>query len=91
MWLHAEISTLADIPRHWAAATPGNLAVRDADRVLTYASLNERSDRVAAAIAGYKVPKQIYFTDSLPMTSSGKIRKAMLRQQHRTQSAASLA
>jgi acyl-CoA synthetase (AMP-forming)/AMP-acid ligase II len=51
MWLHAEISTLADIPRHWAAATPGNLAVLDADRALTYASLHERSDRVAAAIA----------------------------------------
>jgi 1,4-dihydroxy-2-naphthoyl-CoA synthase len=29
--------------------------------------------------------------DALPMTSSGKIRKAMLRQRHRTQSAASLA
>lgn len=51
MWLHAEISTLADIPRYWAAAAPGKVALCDADRSVTYAELDERSDRVAAAIA----------------------------------------
>jgi acyl-CoA synthetase (AMP-forming)/AMP-acid ligase II len=32
-------------------------------------------------IAGYKVPKEIHFRDSLPQTASGKVQKAALRQQ----------
>ena len=32
-------------------------------------------------IARYKAPKEIHFVDALPMTSSGKVRKATLRQQ----------
>jgi acyl-CoA synthetase (AMP-forming)/AMP-acid ligase II len=32
-------------------------------------------------IAGYKVPKEIHFKDSLPQTASGKVQKAALRQQ----------
>ncbi|MDN5856553.1 MAG: AMP-binding protein, partial [Actinomycetia bacterium] len=32
-------------------------------------------------IAGYKVPKQVHLVDALPMTSSGKVRKAVLRAQ----------
>ena len=51
MWRHAEISTLVDIPRYWGTATPGKVAVLDADRSLTYLELDQRSDLVAAAIA----------------------------------------
>ncbi len=32
-------------------------------------------------IAGYKVPKQVFFLDDLPMTSTGKISKRTLREQ----------
>jgi acyl-CoA synthetase (AMP-forming)/AMP-acid ligase II len=42
-----------------------------------------------ALIAGYKVPKEIRFTSELPMTSSGKVRKTALRQQHAASGAAS--
>jgi len=52
-----EISTLADIPRRWAAVTPGQAAVLDADRSLTYRELDQRSDRVAAAIASAGVAR----------------------------------
>jgi acyl-CoA synthetase (AMP-forming)/AMP-acid ligase II len=51
MWLHAEIRTLADIPRHWASVTPDKTALTDARRTLTYAQLDDRASRIAAAIA----------------------------------------
>ncbi len=31
-------------------------------------------------IAGYKVPKQVHFTDSLPLTASNKVLKRALRE-----------
>jgi acyl-CoA synthetase (AMP-forming)/AMP-acid ligase II len=34
-------------------------------------------------IAGYKVPKEIHLTDALPITATGKVQKAVLRQQLR--------
>jgi acyl-CoA synthetase (AMP-forming)/AMP-acid ligase II len=34
-------------------------------------------------IAGYKVPKEIHLTDALPLTATGKVQKAVLRQQLR--------
>ena len=34
-------------------------------------------------LAGYKVPKTILFEASLPMTSTGKIMKPLLRQRFR--------
>jgi acyl-CoA synthetase (AMP-forming)/AMP-acid ligase II len=50
MWRHAEISALADIPRYWAACTPEQAALRQDDRSVSYAELDDRSDRIAAAI-----------------------------------------
>ena len=32
-------------------------------------------------IAGYKVPKQVAFVQSLPMTPTGKVKKRALRDQ----------
>jgi fatty-acyl-CoA synthase len=34
-------------------------------------------------IAGYKVPKEIHLIDALPLTATGKVQKAVLRQQLR--------
>jgi len=42
------------------------------ETILTYAS---------GELAKFKLPKYIFFTDSLPITSSGKIRKNILREQ----------
>jgi acyl-CoA synthetase (AMP-forming)/AMP-acid ligase II len=36
-----------------------------------------------AMIAGYKVPKEIHLTDALPLTATGKVQKAVLRQRLR--------
>jgi acyl-CoA synthetase (AMP-forming)/AMP-acid ligase II len=35
-------------------------------------------------LAGYKVPKAVLFETSLPLTPSGKVQKAVLRQRFRT-------
>jgi acyl-CoA synthetase (AMP-forming)/AMP-acid ligase II len=37
-------------------------------------------------IAGYKVPKEIHLVDALPLTATGKVQKAALRQQLHMQS-----
>ncbi|MDN5854699.1 MAG: acyl--CoA ligase, partial [Actinomycetia bacterium] len=52
VWRHAEIRTLADVPHHWARTTPDATALVDPVRTVTYAELDVRSDRIAAAIAG---------------------------------------
>lgn len=47
-------------------------------------SAEELIARMKGKIAGYKIPRHVVFTDSYPMTSSGKIRKIELRAQART-------
>ncbi|HJW31107.1 MAG TPA: hypothetical protein VJ508_17895, partial [Saprospiraceae bacterium] len=37
--------------------------------------------RLRASIAGFKVPKQIFFTDRLPLNTMGKVQKNVLREQ----------
>jgi acyl-CoA synthetase (AMP-forming)/AMP-acid ligase II len=34
-------------------------------------------------IASFKIPRHVHFVDELPMTSSGKVRKATLRERAR--------
>ena len=43
--------------------------------------VSELASHCRSLIAGYKIPKEIYLTDSLPQTGSGKVQKAALRQQ----------
>jgi HIP---CoA ligase len=38
------------------------------------------SDHCRRQLAGYKVPREIHFVDTLPLTASGKIHKAVLRE-----------
>ena len=47
-------------------------------------SAEELMARMKGKVASYKIPRHIVFTDSYPMTSSGKIRKVELRAQART-------
>jgi acyl-CoA synthetase (AMP-forming)/AMP-acid ligase II len=42
-------------------------------------SLDEIREFCAGRLAGYKVPKRVEFTDALPRTRSGKIRRSDLR------------
>lgn len=60
---------LGEIGRYYVTTTE--------DSGLTEESLR---DYCAERIADYKVPKQIVFRTELPLTSSGKIRKAALRE-----------
>jgi fatty-acyl-CoA synthase len=37
-------------------------------------------DRVRSRLAGFKMPRQVYVTDAMPMTATNKIQRATLRQ-----------
>ena len=52
MWLYADISTLADIPRLYARTRPTKVALVDGSGTTTFAELDERSNRIANLIAG---------------------------------------
>ena len=38
-------------------------------------------DALKHDLAGYKVPKQVFFVDLLPRNSMGKVQKSVLREQ----------
>jgi acyl-CoA synthetase (AMP-forming)/AMP-acid ligase II len=37
-------------------------------------------DKVRARLAGFKMPRQVYVTDTMPMTATNKVQRAILRQ-----------
>jgi acyl-CoA synthetase (AMP-forming)/AMP-acid ligase II len=55
MWLHAEIKTLGDIPRHYARTTPDATALSDATGSTTFAELDARSNRIANVLLNFGV------------------------------------
>lgn len=52
MWLHTEIKTLGDIPRHYARTTPHRAALLDSSGPTSFAELDHRSNRVANVLRG---------------------------------------
>ncbi len=50
MWLHYEIKTLADIPRHYARQTPDKAALIAGSRSQTFSELDKASSRIANLI-----------------------------------------
>jgi acyl-CoA synthetase (AMP-forming)/AMP-acid ligase II len=52
VWLHAEIKTLGDIPRHYARTTPDRTALLDSGGTTTFADLDARSNRIANMLLG---------------------------------------
>lgn len=48
MWLFSEIKTLADTTRYWARKTPDAVALVDAVGKVTFAELDDRSNRIAS-------------------------------------------
>ena len=59
---------LAEVPVAFALAAPGSSITGD-----------ELIERCRGRIAGFKIPRQIFLVEELPMTPSGKIRKVELR------------
>ena len=47
MWLHAEIRSLGDIPRHYARVRPEAPALRDANGARSFLELDRESNRIA--------------------------------------------
>ena len=43
---------------------------------------DEITEHVRNTLAPYKVPKSIYFVSELPLTSSGKVQKSVLRDRY---------
>lgn len=50
MWRYADIRTVPDIARHWAARTPDATALVCGERRQTYKELDDRSNRIAHAL-----------------------------------------
>jgi fatty-acyl-CoA synthase len=59
---------LSEVPVAYVERTPG--AGIDAEEVLAWCH---------GKVASFKLPRHVVFLDALPMTESGKIRKAELR------------
>ncbi len=57
--------------RVWSGKTPNKAALIDGGRVVTYAQLNDRSNRIANTL----------IAAGIRPTASGKVQKAALRQQ----------
>lgn len=55
MPIYTEILTIPDIARYWAQKTPGKKALIQDSRSLTYRELDELSNRLARAIAGFGI------------------------------------
>lgn len=47
MWLHYEVKTLGDIPRHYASVAPDTIALVDSAGQSTFAELDQRSNQIA--------------------------------------------
>ena len=37
-------------------------------------------EKVRTRLAGFKMPRQVYVTDTMPMTATNKVQRAILRQ-----------
>lgn len=57
MWLHADIKSLADIPRYHAKKSPTKTALKGNGRSLTFQELDASTNRVANAIVKIGIPR----------------------------------
>ncbi len=58
MWLHAEIKSLADIPRYYARKLPEKTALIDGVGARTFRELDQTSSRIAAALVAAGIPRR---------------------------------
>jgi len=62
---------LGEVGRYYVQLRPGHQA-----------SAEELTAFCAQRLADYKVPRQVEFVDELPVTPSGKVAKALLRERY---------
>ncbi len=55
MWLYADIKTLADIPRLYAQTRPDKVALVDGSGEISFAQLDDRSNRIANLVADHGI------------------------------------
>src|ERR1700744_4580083 len=59
MWLHSEILSLADIPRHYGRLTPQNIALIESRGGQSWRELDEVSSRIGSGLVAFGVqPRQ---------------------------------
>ena len=63
---------------HWSEALTAFVVVKPGQTV----SEQELLDHCKSTLANYKVPKRVVFVEQLPMTSTGKIQKHVLRAEY---------
>ena len=63
---------------HWSEAITGFVTARDGAEL----SGDDIRDRMRDHIDAYKIPKSIVVIDSVPRTSTGKIQKNLIREEH---------
>ena len=68
-------ATLGALKARRAVVTPKPGIVLDEKQMVT---------ALAGELAKYKLPKRIYFTDSLPRNAMGKVQKNLLREEHKS-------
>jgi acetyl-CoA synthetase len=74
-----------NIVKAYIVLTPGTRRSRAADDKL----IAELQDHVRGKLAPYEYPKEIEFVDDLPMTTTGKLQRRVLRQMELERAAAS--
>ncbi|WP_136246233.1 AMP-binding protein [Mycobacterium intracellulare] len=73
----AEVAVIAVPDDKWGEMVTALVVLRDGENV-TEIELIEHTRR---SLAGYKMPKQVLFTDRIPRTATGKVQKFKLRAQ----------
>ncbi|MDV7246320.1 MULTISPECIES: AMP-binding protein [Rhodococcus] len=73
----AEVAVIAVPDDKWGEMVTALVVRRDGERVTE----TELIDHARHSLAGYKIPKQVLFTDSIPRTATGKVQKFRLRAQ----------
>ena len=68
-----ELKVRADVSVIAAFVVPAEGAVRDSESILDFA---------AAALAGYKRPREIIFVENLPRTANGKVQRKVLAERY---------
>ncbi|ELB94919.1 MULTISPECIES: AMP-binding protein [unclassified Rhodococcus (in: high G+C Gram-positive bacteria)] len=71
----AEVAVIAVPDDKWGEMVTALVVLRDGENVTE----TELIDHTRHSLAGYKIPKQVLFTDSIPRTATGKVQKFRLR------------
>jgi acyl-CoA synthetase (AMP-forming)/AMP-acid ligase II len=71
----AEVTVIAVPDDEWGEMVTALVVLRDGENVAEI----ELIEHTRRSLAGYKMPKQVLFTDRIPRTATGKVQKFKLR------------